>query len=145
MDTNKPEDYIRFINIERSISVTLRNLNQAFFKCGYIDEIDELVTTNGAILSHPFAALMALSGKPSSAMQKLSLSKPQNQTKRLVNAVNKPVIYADSSKEEHLVVLCGQLRTWPAKNPFESNTSFHFISWNLTCCSLPTGLGYISL
>jgi hypothetical protein len=50
---------------------------------------------------------MALSGKPSSAMQKLGLSEPKNQTKRLVNAVNKPVFYADSSKEEHLVGVRG--------------------------------------
>jgi hypothetical protein len=84
-----------------------RKLNQAFFKCVYIDEIDEVITTNGAIFANPFAGLMALSGKPSSAMQKLGLSEPINQTKCLVNAVNKPVFYADSSKEEHLVGVRG--------------------------------------
>jgi hypothetical protein len=94
-----------------------RKLNQAFFECVYIQESDELVTTNGSKLTKPFAGIMALSGRPKSGLAKTSYQIRKNQPVRLVPS-NIPVFYTESSKAEPLVVLCGQLRNWDT-NTFE--------------------------
>ena len=61
-----------------------RRLNQAFFECVYIQESDELVTTNGSKLTSPFAGIMALSGRPGSGPLKTNRHIRKNQPVRSV-------------------------------------------------------------
>ena len=61
-----------------------RKLNQAFFEAIYIQESDDLITTNGSQLAEPFAGIMGLSGRPRAAITKMTTQIRKNQPVRSV-------------------------------------------------------------
>ena len=72
-----------------------------------------MVTTNRSQLAERFTVNMALSGRPRAAIIKMTTMIRINQPVLSVPS-NIPIFYAEGSKADPLVVLCGQLRNWNA-------------------------------